>query len=139
MSSLDFSAPISTSDLIIPGLNVRRADTTVEIASGASLMIAGLMKSDVTNGFKGLPGISKTPILGDLMSSKKFQRSETELVVIVTPYLVEPYAEKERAKPVPKHESGPLSHSFADNIRRVYKVKDPAIFEGDEPYGYILD
>jgi pilus assembly protein CpaC len=139
VSSLDFTAPISTSDLIIPGLNVRRADTTVEIQSGGSLMIAGLMKSDVTKGLKGLPGIADAPILGDLMSSKKFERNETELVVIVTPYLVEPYAETERAKPVPKQHSAPLSNSFADNIRRVYRVEDPALFEGAGSYGYLLD
>lgn len=100
VSSLDFSAPISTGDLIIPGLDVRRADTTVEIPSGGSLMIAGLLKSENLKSMAGLPGISKTPVLGKLVSSEGFSRNETELVVIVTPYLVEPYAETDRAHPV---------------------------------------
>lgn len=139
VSSLDFTAPISTSDLIIPGLNVRRADTTVEMASGSSLMIAGLMRSDVTNGLKGLPGISKTPILGDLMSSKKFQRDETEMVVIVTPYLVEPYSEDKRADVVPPAKNNPLADSYANNLRSIYKIEDPELFKGDEQFGYMLD
>jgi pilus assembly protein CpaC len=139
VSSLNFDNAITLADLQVPGLDVRRADTTVEIASGGSLMIAGLMKSDAIKGMAGLPGISKTPILGDLVSSKSFERNETELVVIVTPYLVEPYAETERATPVEKTETNPMANSFANNIRRVYKVDDPAMFSGSEQFGYILD
>lgn len=100
VSSLDFTAPISSGDLIIPGLDVRRADTTVEIPSGSSLMIAGLLQSENLKNMAGLPGISKTPVLGKLVSSEGFSRNETELVVIVTPYLVEPYADRDRAQQI---------------------------------------
>ncbi|MCB1551575.1 MAG: hypothetical protein KDJ26_06190, partial [Alphaproteobacteria bacterium] len=73
---------------------------TVEINSGGSLMMAGLLKSENIKGMAGLPGVKDTPIIGDLISSKSFERQETELVVIVTPYLVQPYADQSQSKPV---------------------------------------
>ncbi|HOO81442.1 MAG TPA: type II and III secretion system protein family protein [Alphaproteobacteria bacterium] len=139
VSSLDFENAVTLADLVVPGLDIRRADTTVEIPSGGSLMIAGILRSDALEGMTGLPGISKTPVLGDLVKSDSFQRSETELVVIVTPYLVEPYAEEDRAAPVPKQKNNPLAQAFAANIRRVYDVEDEAIFALDEQFGYLLD
>lgn len=139
VSSLDFENALTLSDLQVPGLDVRKAETTVEIASGGSLMIAGLLQSDSLKGMAGLPGISKAPVIGKLVSSDSFERNETELVVIVTPYLVEPYAETERAQPVPKQKHNPLAESFADNMRRVYKKHDPELFLQDEQFGYLLD
>ncbi len=100
VSSLNQAQGITLADVQVPGLDVRRATTTVEMNSGGSLMIAGLLKSDNTKGLNGIPGIKDTPILGDLLSSKSFQRNETELVVIVTPYLVQPFADKTQATPV---------------------------------------
>lgn len=97
VSSLDQGQGITLSEIKIPGLDVRRASTTVEINSGGSLMMAGLLKSENVKGMSGLPGIKNTPVLGDLVSSKSFQRDETELVVIVTPYLVQPYADTTQA------------------------------------------
>jgi pilus assembly protein CpaC len=141
VSSLDFENAVTLADLTVPGLDIRRADTTVEIPSGGSLMIAGLLQSEAVKGMAGLPGIRKTPVLGDLVSSDSFQRNETELVVIVTPYLVEPYAEKERADPAPKHASNPLAKAFAANVRRAFDIKDEnEIFaDEDENFGYLLD
>jgi pilus assembly protein CpaC len=139
VSSLDFENALTLSDLQVPGLDVRKAETTVEIASGGSLMIAGLLQSDAVKGMSGLPGISKAPVLGKLVSSDSFERNETELVVIVTPYLVEPYAETERATPVPVQKNNPLAESFADNMRRIYKAHDPELFLQDEQFGYLLD
>lgn len=106
VSSLNPSQGITLSDVQVPGLDVRRATTTVEMNSGGSLMIAGLLRSDNTKGLNGIPGIKNTPILGDLLSSRSFQRAETELVVIVTPYLVKPYADTAQAKPVAKSQLG---------------------------------
>lgn len=100
VSSLDPGKGITLSDIQIPGLDVRRASTTVEINSGGSLMMAGLLKSENLKGMSGLPGVKDTPVIGDLISSKSFERQETELVVIVTPYLVQPYADTAQAKPV---------------------------------------
>ena len=77
----------------IPGLTVRRADTTVQIGSGGTLMIAGLIKSDTVDTFNGLPGVKDVPVLGELFKSKSFARGESELIIMVTPYIVKPYAE----------------------------------------------
>ncbi|MCC7304791.1 MAG: type II and III secretion system protein family protein [Alphaproteobacteria bacterium] len=138
VSSLDFENALPADDLTIPGLDVRRAETTVEIPSGGSLMIAGLIKSEAVKGMSGLPGIRKTPVLGKLVSSDSFQRDETELVVFVTPYLVKPYADKTQVKEVPKEETAPLAAAFAANIRRNYNLTDDTIFEQDGAYGYLL-
>lgn len=139
VSSLDFDSAVVLADVTVPGLDVRKADTTVEVQSGGSLMIAGLLQSEAVKGMAGLPGINKAPILGDLVSSDSFRRDETELVVIVTPYLVEPYAEKARAEKTAPHRNNPLARSFAVNVRKSYEVEDEAVFSDDEKYGYILD
>ena len=139
VSSVNFENALPTDDLRIPAFDVRRASTTVEVPSGGSLMIAGLLQSEAIKGMSGLPGISKTPVLGDLIKSDSFQRNETELVVIVTPYLVDPYAEKTRATPVPKQANNPLAKAFAANIRRNFDIKDEEIFVQDETFGYLLN
>lgn len=77
----------------------RLADTTVELPSGGSMMIAGLVRDDVRQAVTGLPGLAKLPVLGTLFRSRDFVRNETELVVIVTPYLARPVARTELAKP----------------------------------------
>ncbi|MEN3792900.1 type II and III secretion system protein family protein [Fulvimarina sp. MAC3] len=81
------------------GIRKRLADTTVELPSGGSLVIAGLVRDEVRQVVSGFPGLSKLPILGSLFRSRDFQRYETELVVIVTPYLVRPVAREALARP----------------------------------------
>ena len=76
--------------LTIPGLNVRRAETVVELPSGGAMMIAGLLESTNKQSISGLPGLTQLPVLGALFRSRDYQQGETELVVIVTPYLVKP-------------------------------------------------
>lgn len=74
----------------VPGVTVRRADTTVELPSGGSLVIAGLLKEDIRQTMQGVPGAKDLPVLGSLFRAHDLETAETELVVIVTPYLVEP-------------------------------------------------
>ena len=74
----------------IPGLSTRRAETTVELGSGQSFMIAGLLTNTHNNQITKTPGVGDLPILGALFRSNGFQRNETELVIVVTPYLVKP-------------------------------------------------
>lgn len=100
VSALNPGQGIVLEDLTVPGLDVRRASTTVEMNSGGSLMIAGLLQSNNVKGFSGLPGIKDTPVIGELLKSRSFQRNETEMVVIVTPYLVSPYADTAQAQPI---------------------------------------
>lgn len=100
VSSLNQGQGITLADIQVPGLDIRRASTTVEINSGGTLMMAGLLKSESVKGLSGLPGIKDTPVIGDLLSSDSFNRQETELVLLVTPYLVQPFADKNQAVPV---------------------------------------
>jgi pilus assembly protein CpaC len=77
----------------IPALTVRRADTTVEVGSGDSFAIAGLLQETVTHGTSAVPWLGEIPILGALFRSDSFQRNESELVIIVTPYIVRPVSD----------------------------------------------
>ena len=85
--------------ITIPGLRVRRAETTVELPSGGSMVIAGLLQQTMRQNLDGIPGLKNLPILGTLFQSRDFQSGETELVVIVTPYLVEATSPKNLAGP----------------------------------------
>lgn len=84
------SAVYGSTSITIPALLVRRAETTVELGSGQSFAIAGLLQDAGTTNVNGIPGMQDTPILGALFRSNAFQRQETELVIIVTPYIVRP-------------------------------------------------
>jgi len=80
----------STASLTIPSLTVRRAETSVEMPSGGSMMIAGLLQEETKQDIDSTPGLADLPVLGALFRSRDYQEGETELVVIVTPYLVSP-------------------------------------------------
>jgi len=125
-----------------PSFAVRRASTTVELGSGGSLMIAGLLQSEVTKGMSDIPGINNVPILGKLASSESFRRQETELVVIVTAYLVKPYADPQnQVNIVDRMDENPLAVAFADNIRNTYMRRSLAadLFEGNGRFGYLIE
>ncbi|HET6607327.1 MAG TPA: type II and III secretion system protein family protein [Rhodopila sp.] len=92
------SVPIGNSTLTIPALVVRRAETTVELGSGQSFAIAGLLEKTSTDATSGIPGAADLPVLGALFKSNDFQRGESELVIIVTPYLVKPVNGPEQLK-----------------------------------------
>jgi len=87
------SLPLSTGVVRIPALSVRRAETTVELGSGQSFAIAGLLQRSSTLTNSGITGLGDIPVLGALFRSDRFQRSETELVIIITPYLVRPVSD----------------------------------------------
>lgn len=139
VSSLDNANAIVLADLTVPGLDIRRAETTIEIPSGGSLMIAGLLQSQMAEGMSGLPGIKGTPVLGDLIASDSFRRDESELIVIVTAYLVEPFAQKDRPAPVPRKKDYQLSKIFETNIRRMYGLDGNDLFADAGAFGYIAD
>ena len=84
------SVPLLGGTLTIPALTVRRAETTIELGSGQSFAIAGLLEKTSANAMNALPGIGEIPVLGSLFRSNDFQQGESELVIIVTPYLVKP-------------------------------------------------
>jgi len=90
VSQLDYSNAVAIGATRVPGLTTRRAETTVELGSGQSFMIGGLLQNSHNNSFDKTPGAGDVPILGALFRSNAFQRNETELVIIITPYLVKP-------------------------------------------------
>ena len=90
VSSIDRANAVQAAGFEIPGISTRRAGTTVEIGDGQAFAIAGLLQSDINNVVNEVPGLGRLPVLGALFRSTQFQRQETELVVIVTPRLVQP-------------------------------------------------
>lgn len=99
VSELNEAASVEIRDIRVPGLSVRRAETTVELGSGQSFAIAGLVRANQSNIRRAVPLLSNIPVLGALFRSTRFQRQETELVIIVTPYLVTPVAPADLALP----------------------------------------
>lgn len=90
VSQIDELHSVVLSGFRIPGLSTRRATTTVQLRDGQSFAIAGLLQSDFNDTIRQLPGIGEVPVVGALFRSSAFQRRETELVIIVTPHLVQP-------------------------------------------------
>ncbi|MGB2177034.1 MAG: type II and III secretion system protein family protein [Hyphomonas sp.] len=90
VSALDRNNGIRAANIEIPGISVRRADTTIELRDGQAFAVAGLLQNDYSNDVRQTPWLSNVPVLGALFSSKRYQRSESELVIIVTPRLVKP-------------------------------------------------
>ena len=124
VSSVDKSASYNMNGLSIPGFVVRRARTSIDLKNGQSFMMAGLLQSENDMVQQGIPGLAKLPVLGVLFSSKAYQRRETDLVIIVTPYLVKPI---DPSKKVVTPADGTVAASnvdyFLGNIEEV-KVSD---------------
>ncbi len=131
----------SASTVSIPGLSVRRAETTVELPSGGTLAIAGLIKDETRQSLDGVAGVKDLPILGALFRSQEFQNAETELVVLITPYLVSPAHRDEFALPTEGFTQPPdLRAIILGRLNEVYGVR------GAQPtgnyrgqYGFIVD
>ncbi len=113
-------------DVEIDGLRVRRAETTVEVGSGQTIMMAGLIKSETLDSINGLPGAQDVPILGELFKSKSFKRNESELLIMVTPYLVKPYSEPEAVVEVvdPTVMQQQLEESFQRKSKKILDRKN---------------
>ena len=90
VSQLSNNGAVQIAGFTIPALTTRRAETTVELGSGQSFAIAGLMQNNITHDLNKFPGLGDVPVLGMLFRSDRFQRNESELVIIVTPYIVRP-------------------------------------------------
>ncbi len=95
VSEISTSNGITIQGFQVPGIETRRAKTTVELAPGESFMIAGLISDNTRSAIDQLPGAKELPILGALFRSTEFQRNETELVIAVTPYIVDPLVSSE--------------------------------------------
>ena len=117
VSSIDSSSSYQVGNIAIPGFVVRRAKTSVDLKSGQSFMIAGLLQTQNDMNTQRVPGLGKLPVLGALFSSKAYQRRETDLVMIVTPYLVKPVdPSKKMATPMDGTASANNVDYFLGNI-----------------------
>ena len=99
VSQLTTTGAVQLAGFTIPALTTRRAETTVELGSGQSFAIAGLLQNNITRDVSKLPGLGELPVLGGLFRSDRFQRNETELLIIVTPYIVRPVDSKRLSTP----------------------------------------
>jgi pilus assembly protein CpaC len=99
VAELDPSTTVSSGTISAPGFRTRRHETTVELPSGGSIATAGLIQTNMSQAINGLPGLMNLPILGTLFRSRDYQRQETELMIIVTPYIAKPVAAKALARP----------------------------------------
>jgi pilus assembly protein CpaC len=133
---------ITVTGVTVPSLKTRRAETTLEIPSGGSMAMAGLIQDQTKQAINGLPGLSQLPVLGTLFRSRDFRDNKTELMVIVTPYVVRAVAQKDLSRPDDGFASA--SDPQADllgSINRIYGVpgrNEPArSYRGT--YGFITD
>lgn len=144
VSELSAEGGVTVLGTTVPSLKVRRAETTVEIPSGGSLAMAGMIQEQTKQSINGTPGLMQLPILGTLFKSRDYVNHQTELMVMVTPYVVRAVAQKQLSRP---------DDGFADpsdpsavllgSLNRIYgaagqtKSEQPNSYHGK--YGFILD
>jgi pilus assembly protein CpaC len=126
----------------IPSIKTRRAETTLEIPSGGSIAMAGLISEQTKQAVNGMPGVDQLPILGGLFRSQDFVKNETELMVIVTPYVVRAVAQKELSRPDDGFAPASDSQSaLLARMNRIYGVAARAepIGATQANFGFIID
>ena len=143
VSELTNVGAVTLSGISIPALKKREAKSTVELPSGGTLAMAGLISEDTRKNIEGLPGLKDIPMLGTLFRSQEFIKNETELVVLVTPYMVRPNAKQTFAKPTDGlAPASDLKANLLGHMNRVYGKNVPAMAEGglrDGSVGFIVD
>ena len=126
----------------IPSIKTRRAETTLEIPSGGAMAMAGLIQNQTKQAITGLPGLAQLPVLGTLFRSRDFVNNQTELMVIVTPYVVRAVAQKDLSRPDDGFASAADPQSdLLGSINRIYgvpgRVEPARSYRGT--YGFITD
>jgi pilus assembly protein CpaC len=135
-------ATTTGSSLNIPGLTVRRTETTIELPSGGAMMIAGLLQQQSSQDIDSSPGLMNMPVLGALFRSRDYLSGETELVVIVTPYLVKPTSPDKLKTPIDGLQmASDLETDLLGKMNKTSHVP-PAVVAGkriEGPYGYVIE
>ena len=146
VSQLSTKGAVQLNGFTVPSLTTRRAQTTVELGSGQSFVIAGLLQNNITHDLSKMPGLGELPILGPLFRSSKFSRNESELVIIVTPYIVRPVSAAKMAAPTdgmrPPSDADRVLYGRANGVRIGKPTAGPVGSDGQGlvgPLGYILD
>ena len=132
----------TTNSIVIPSIRTRRAETTLEIPSGGSMAMAGLIQQQTKQAINGLPGLDQVPVLGQLFRSQDYVNNETELMVLVTPYVVRAVAQKELSRPNDGFAPASDSQSaLLARINRIYgvaaRVEPIGGYQGS--FGFIID
>jgi pilus assembly protein CpaC len=144
-NSITVVEPGSTASATVPSIRTRRADTTVEIPSGGTLAMAGMIQDDTKHNINGLPGLAELPVLGPLFRSNDYINQRTELVVLVTPYIVHAVAQKDLSRPDDGFaDSSDPAQVLLGQFNRIYGVgggggssDQPESYHGR--YGFIFD
>lgn len=127
--------------LNISALRVRRADTTLEVPSGGTIVMAGLIRDDVRQSLAGVPGAMSLPILGTLFRSRDYQRSQSELAIFVQPLVVQPVAAGKLVRPDQNFQaSSDAAASFMGRLNRMYRTNGrdtSGAYHGQ--YGFIYE
>jgi pilus assembly protein CpaC len=125
VTEIDLSTTYSYDNVAVPGFKTRKNDTTLELPSGGSMAAAGLLMQRSGSGVNGLPGVMNLPVLGALFRSRDYQREETELLIVVTPYIVKPTTPQEVARPDDnlKDASDPQAWLLG-RVNRIYASRD---------------
>ncbi len=124
----------------VPGLSVRRVESTVELPSGQSMMLAGLIQSRTRQELDKVPGLKHVPVIGSLFQSRDFANDESELVVIITPYLVDPTSKKKLRTPADGFaNAGDLQTLVFGKLNRLYGKGEQSLDAGNyrAPVGFI--
>lgn len=142
ISAIDNTLALTISGATVPGLSVKRTETTIDLPSGGTLMISGLLRDNLSDSILGFPYLKDVPILGALFRSTQFQRQETELVVIVTAYIAKP-VEKTAAVKLPTDGFEPASDIDIYLLGRLHRhyAKGERPLWADPlkgPFGYIM-
>jgi pilus assembly protein CpaC len=142
LGAFTLASSTSGTNLSVPGLTVRRAETTVELPSGGSLMIAGLLQQTSKQNVDALPGMTNLPILGSLFRSRDYLNGETELVVIITPYIVDPTKPQNLQTPADGLQTASdMSTVLLGRLNKVVKAPAGAnngrAYQG--PVGYVIE
>jgi pilus assembly protein CpaC len=141
-NAMTFTVPGSPTALTVPSIRTRRADTVLEIPSGGSMAMAGILQEQTRQHINGFPGLMQLPVLGALFKSRDYVNRQTELMVLVTPYLVRATAKKNLSKPDDGFaDASDPSTVLLGRLNRIYGIAgrvDPnQIYHGN--YGYNLD
>lgn len=141
VSELTNTGAVTLSAISIPALKKRQANSTVELPSGGSLALAGLISEDTRQNIDGLPGLKDVPVLGTLFRSRDFIKQETELVVIVTPYVVRATSRQELGRPLDGlAEASDRKANFLGHLNRIYgKGNDLPHGDLKGDYGFIVE
>jgi pilus assembly protein CpaC len=141
VSELSSDGAIKMVNITIPALKVRRASSTVELPSGGSLALGGLIQEQTKQNINGVPGLMNLPILGTLFKSRDYQTGQTELVILVTPYIVNPVAPRELSRPDDGFaDASDPQTVFMNQLNRTYGLRgtaDARAYRGN--FGFIND